>query len=198
MVVIIMNLNQQLQDYFNVRVFNAERTLDDFLTSPSVFRHTKYIYFDEVENANVWSFSLVDRDLHHTFEEYIINSGLPPYAIWSRPERENINDGIGRATFPISEIAAMYRRPVPKAGDKLDYVIEVLSLGNSFVLLGFLGFLIDIDGKRSLRPSVASAWLRVFVTYKGADRHVTTIPDKVLNVLRKSLAKDIQWTITGV
>jgi hypothetical protein len=188
-----MNLNQKLQGYFAARVFNSEEKLDEFLTSSRIFRYTKHLYFDEVENANVWSFSLVDQDLHHTFEEYIINSGLPPYAIWSRPDREDIKDDLGRATFPISEIATMYRPPVPKAGDELNYIIEVLSLDEGSAVLGFLGFLVPLTGKRSLKPSLASAWLRVFVNYKGDDRYIATIPIKFHKVLQNSLAKDFRW-----
>ena len=187
-------LNEQLHNYFSARRFGSIGDLDAFLDSGRVFRHRKRLYFDEVENANVWSFFLVERDLHHTFEEYIIARGLPPYAIWSKPERQNVNDGIGRATFPISETAALYRRPVPKAGDMLDYALEILSLSDTSAVLGFLGFLAEVNGKRSLQPSVACAWLRVFVKYEGAERRVATIPAKLRQVLEKDYTNVHGWT----
>lgn len=155
------------------------------------FHRRKTLYFDEVENANVWSFYLVDRDLHHTFEEYIRARGLTPYAIWSRPGRESATDDIGRATFPISETASLYRKPVPKAGEALDYVMEVLEIESNSAILGFLGYRVDLEGVRSLDPSVAALWLRVFVRYRGDERNLADLPQSFNSILRGDLVDDL-------
>jgi hypothetical protein len=190
-----MTLNRQLSEYFDSRCFKDEGSAGAFFTT--AFKHRKRLYFDEVENANVWSFYLIDRDLHHTFEEYLLNRGVvAPYAIWSRPERETGSDDIGRATFPIAETAAMYRRPVPKAGESLDYVLEILHLGDKSAVLGFLGFRVDLDGNRHLTPSVAAAWLRIFVKYSGDDRHAAPIPASLRKILFDDRAKSgFDWSV---
>jgi len=170
------------------------------MRGPIIFLKThlftkKHLYFDEVENANVWSFYLVDRDLHHTFEEFLVARGLDvPHAIWSRPDRENSKDDIGRATFPIAEVAAIYKCPVPKAGDILHYVIEVIELNPTSAVFGFLGYLLDANGKRNLKPSVVAAWLRVFVKYVGNDRNPGSIPASLRKILEEDLKRSgFRW-----
>jgi hypothetical protein len=181
-------INEKLHRYYSRRCFRTSDELGQFLAR--AFHRRKTLYFDEVENANVWSFYLVDRDLHHTFEEYVLGRGLPAYATWSRLGREEAKDDIGRATFPISEASALYRKPVPRAGEAVDYVLEVLELDSNSAVLGFLGFLVGVDGQRSLRPSVTAAWLRVFVQYSGDEREVASFPPSFEETLRGDLATD--------
>jgi len=183
-------LSERIHAYYKIRCFDDVSDSVHFFGR--VFTRRKTLYFDEVENANVWSFYLVSRDLHHTFEEYISRSGLPPYAIWSRPGRENSSDGIGRATLAISETSAIYRKPVPKAGEAVDYTIEVLEIGPSSVIFVFLGYLVNSEGERSLRPSVAAGWLRAFVRYQGEDRELDALPASLREVLEKDVARDTQ------
>jgi hypothetical protein len=183
-----MNLSERLHQYFKSRCFASEDSAAGHFRKS--YHRRKRIYFDEVENANVWSFYLVDRDLHHTFEEFLSERGLgAPYAVWSRPGRESVGDDIRRATFPIAETATKYGQPVPRAGDSLIYTVETLHLGDTSAVLGFLGFLVKQDGRRSLSPSVASVWLRVFVRYTGAgdERRRETIPGSLREVLRGAL-----------
>jgi hypothetical protein len=177
-------LSVQLHDYLEARSFHDQEAANHFFHSDRVFWRPKRLYFDEVENANVWSFFLVERDLHHTFEEYVIDRQLPPYAIWSKRERQDVDDGIGRATFPISETVALYRQPVPRAGDLLRYALEVRHVGRTSAVFGFLGFLIGANGECKLNPSVASLWLRVFVRYQGDEnRKPEPIPDRLRKIL---------------
>jgi hypothetical protein len=185
-------LNDRIHRYYHARSFDTEERFAHFWQA--TFHRRKPLYFDEVENANVWSFYLVDRDLHHTFEEFVLAKGLPPYAVWSRPDRESASDEIGRATFPISENGAVYRRPVPRAGQAVDYTLEVLELNSNSAVLGFLGFLVDFNGSRSLQPSVAAVWLRVFVRYTGDRRDIAVIPDSFREALEGSLAEKGVWS----
>lgn len=178
-------LNEKLHAYLSSRRFSDRCAADKFFER--VFHWRKRLYFDEVENANVWSFYLVERDLHHAFEEWILARGLPPYAFWSRPEHDLAAAGLSRSTFPISETASVYRPPVPRAGQAIDYVLEVLCLEKNSALLGFLGYLIGSDNERSLTPSVASVWLRVFVQFEGDARIVSPIPHPLESALKKDL-----------
>lgn len=182
-------LSERLHRYHSQRRFKSSEEAVKLFERR--FHRRKMLYFDEVENANVWSFYLVDRDLHHTFEEYIRTRGLPPYAIWSRPGRESATDDIGRGTFPISETATLYRKPVPKAGEAVDYLIEVLEVTSNSAILGFLGYLVDSDGVRSVDPSVAALWLRVFVKYRGDARDIASLPASLNDVLRGDLVDDV-------
>ena len=183
-------LSRKVHDYYQLRCFKDASEAAGFFGR--TFTRRKILYFDEVENANAWSFYLVSRDLHHTFEEYIAQRGLPPYAVWSRPGREDASDDIGRSTFAISETSTIYRKPVPKAGEAIDYTVEVLEIGSSTATIGFLGYLIDPQGERSLSPSVAAAWLRAFVRYRGEERDLASIPASLRDVLEKNLVGDLQ------
>ncbi len=183
-----VELSPKLKHYYTARSFSEEHATRTFLESS--FVHKKRLYFDEVENANVWSFYLVDRDLHHAFEEFLSFSGLKiPYANWSRPERNHAKDDLGRATFPIAESATLYRKPVPTAGDWVHYVVEVLNLGEKHAVFGFLGFRGDSETTLSFSPSVVAMWLRLFVQYRGDGRSVTEIPHSLRVVLKTALEK---------
>lgn len=187
-----MALNSQLERYLVARSFGSPAVTKEFLGRDGVFHREKRIYFDEVENANVWSFYLVERDLHHTFEEFIIKCGLPPYAIWSRRGTNAIKSA--RVTFPISETATIFRAPVPKAGHTIEYALEVLNIGNSSAIFGLLGFLRCDDGAFAKSPSVAAVWLRVLVEYNEDDsRTPIELPVKLKKHLAAFVSRDFAW-----
>ncbi len=171
--------------------YHAERSDPDETFWSRVFVWRKRLYFDEVENANVWSFYLVDRDLHHTFEEWILAGRLEPYAVWSQRE------GRPRTTFPIAETAALYRPPVPRAGWSIDYTLEVLQLGKRSATLGMLGYGIDLDGLRSRSPSIAAMWRRVYVEYGERDRTPAPLPEQLRARLAAALAPDAKAFAPG-
>lgn len=187
-----MALNGQLERYLDARSFGSPDMTEEFLQRDEVFHREKRIYFDEVENANVWSFYLVERDLHHTFEDFVLSCGLPPYAIWSKRGTNAIK--AARVTFPISETAAIFRTPVPVAGQIIEYALEVLHIGNSSAVFGFLGFL-HYDGAFAKSPSVAAAWLRVLVEYSDDEsRKAIQLPDKLRKSLASFASRDFIWS----
>jgi len=177
--------------YRENRTFQTKEQLDAYLGRPDVFTYTKRLYFDEVENANVWSFYLVDRDLHHAFEELVIAEELDPYAIWSKQENSTL--GGARSTFPISETAAIYRLPVPKAGDTIDYVVEILEMSDKAATFGFLGYRRPYDNLQEFGPSVTATWVRTYVQYDGDKRGPVTIPSKLRNVLDRHVDSECRW-----
>ncbi|MFY9820555.1 MAG: hypothetical protein WAM82_04185 [Thermoanaerobaculia bacterium] len=188
-----MALNKQLERYLRARSFGSPEGTKEFLQRGYVFHRAKRFYFDEVENANVWSFYLVERDLHHTFEEFVLSLGLPPYAIWSKHGTNAIN--AARVTFPISETASIFRAPVPIAGQTIEYALEVLHIGNSSAIFGFLGFLHDEDSTFAKSPSVAAAWLRVLVEYSDDDsRTAIRLPDRLKKYLTSFASRDFMWS----
>lgn len=188
-----MALNGQLERYLVARSFGSPDVTKEFLRRDEVFHREKRIYFDEVENANVWSFYLVERDLHHTFEEFVLGRSLPPYAIWSIRGTNAVK--AARVTFPISETAAIFRPPVPIAGQTIEYTLEILHVGNSSAIFGFLGFLHHDDGTFEKSPSVAAAWLRVLVEYGEDDsRRPIPLPDKLKKHLTAFVARDFMWS----
>jgi len=188
-----MPLNERLDRYRRMRSFDSPAGTWELLQRKEVFHRTKRIYFDEVENANVWSFYLVERDLHHTFEEFVISLDLPPYAIWSKQGTNAIKDA--RVTFPISETAAVFKDPVPTAGMTIEYVLEVLHVGKSSAVIGFLGFVHGESGAYAKTPSVVAAWLRVLVEYNAnGTRSVIPLPDEFKARLEKYVPRDPIWT----
>lgn len=184
-----MALSSEIDEYRRARPFGDRGLVEQFLSEPRVFARRKAINFDEVENANVWSFYLVDRDLHHTFEEYVIDRKLPAYSRWSRDPRI-LDPQIERATFPISETASRFFPPVPEPGDFVRYVMEVIDVGESSIVLGFVAFR-ERDREIASRASlfalwrrVFALWRRVFVKYDGASRTPAAIPRPVAAILK--------------
>jgi len=182
-----MPLSNALESYRKGRTFRTKEAVAAFLKQPSVFSRRKPIYFDEVENANVWSFYLVDRDLHHTFEEYVVARHLPAYANWSR-QLHLLGPTIERGTFPIAETASHFFRPVPEAGHVMHYALEVLDLSDTSAVFGFAGFC-ERGGQPPDQASVFALWLRVFVEYRGSERVRAPLPLPVTTVLRADMAR---------
>jgi acyl-CoA thioesterase FadM len=187
-----MALNEELDRYRRKRSFDSPAASEEFLKREYVFHRTKRLYFDEVENANVWSFYLVERDLHHTFEEFIMSLGLPPYAIWSKHGTNAVKEA--RVTFPISETAAIFKAPVPTAGMAIEYALEVLHVGKKSAVFGFLGFLHGELSGFAQEPSVVAAWLRVLVEYTNGARKVIPLPDDFKERLGRHVSQDFRWT----
>jgi hypothetical protein len=188
-----MALNAELDRYRRERSFESSAASEEFLRREDVFHRTKQLYFDEVENANVWSFYLVERDLHHTFEEFVMSLGLPPYAIWSKHGTNAVKKN-ARVTFPISETAAMFKPPAPTAGMAIEYALEVLHVGETCAIFGFLGFPHGENGTFAAKPSVVAAWLRVLVEYTNGARKVIPLPDDFKEQLARYVSRDFRWT----
>jgi hypothetical protein len=184
-----MGLSETIEKYRQARSFGTADAVHEFLSEQRVYSRPKRIYFDEVENANVWSFYLVDRDLHHTFEEYLLDRHLPAYAGWSR-HQYILDPAIERATFPISETATRYFPPVPEAGDVVHYALEVLDVNDTSAVFGFVGFC-ECAGQLAERASVLALWLRVFVKYVGLKRSPAPMPSTLAGVLRSDM--EAKW-----
>ena len=176
-------LSTILRNYYNARCFSSALQLNALIGR--AFNRRKTLYFDEVENAGVWSFYLIDRDLHHTFEEYVLDRGLPAYAVWSRSGDGAQN--LPRCTFPIAETTHLYRKPVPRAGDSLRYVIEVLDVKENSAVFGFLAYCTRRPGTESLEPSATAVWDRVFVKFRDDQRDVAPLPPCLRSVLEEDL-----------